>query len=120
MDHIFLFYSMSIIWDCILDMVHDKVVGTLGSLCCYEDYWGSFVCFFNEVGNSHCKPVTLSVGCSRNFHSVSLGFAEHLSYTGIGSKVNQAFGQSLCPVSRVPLSGSLFPEFSSSFSLNVP
>lgn len=85
----------------------------------YEDYWGSF-CFFNGVGNSHCKPVTLSVGCSRNFHSASLGFAEHLSYTGIGSKVNQVFGQSLCPVSRVLLSDSLFPEFSSSFSLNVP
>lgn len=111
---------MSIIWDCILDMVHDKAVGTLGPLCSMKTIGAVFICFFNGVGNSHCKPVTLSVGCSRNFHSASLGFAEHLSYTGIGSKVNQVFGQSFCPVSRVLLSDSLFPEFSSSFSLNVP
>ena len=107
--------------------MYDKVLGTLDSLCCYEEYWGVlFVCLFNLVGHL----TELSLQSCHSFSGLQLTFpfgsfrlcwpTWHLSYTGIGSGVNQIFGQSLYSESGVPLSSSLFPEFLPSFSLKVP
>lgn len=40
---------MSAIWDCILDMVHDKAVGTLGPLCSMKTIGEVFVSLMESV-----------------------------------------------------------------------